>query len=584
IAERLRRNDDSGYVLAVVIGLGLIMLLLVATTLSVTTSGETKSYKDSSWNAALAAAYAGIEDYKSRIANDSGYARYGNPNDPYTGTASGLTLPTGAAANIAFTYGAGQWATVPGSGGNAQFRYEIDNSKFASTGVMRIRSTGKVGTSTRSVIGDLKQNGFSSYVYFTDFEVQDPLLSGAPASCANYYNIRPGSCQSIQFAPTDVLHGRVHSNDSLLVCGATFEGAVTSATNPTSQIGGSCSNAVYKDPSNKNGPKLVPATPFPATNGALRDEVYNNIGHPDPACLYTGPTSVTFTSDGYMTVFSPWTKFTSIAQVPSLLTSSNPPKCGTPGTSSGQLGSLAGARIPVLDANLMFVQTVPPGTSDPNYSASSPLNFVCTKGTVDGRSNEGWKFSSLAYPMAGESPPLTSTSTAPAYGCRNGDAFVSGTLNGHTTIASENYVYVVGDLRYSDNRQDLLGLVGQNSVWIWDPMKIAAGGGSGVALIPANRTIYGALLSVQHSIQVQNYQLGGDRGTLTVVGSIAQKFRGTVGQGTGSGKNGFSKDYGFDSRLTYLSPPKFLQPTAATYNITQLAGVPPAFSPSGGTP
>ena len=108
---------------------------------------------------------------------------------------------------------------------------------------------------------------------------------------------------------------------------------------------------------------------------------------------------------------------------------------------------------------------------------------------------------------------------------------------------------------------------------------IATNGSSGTAILGQNRTIYAAILSVSHTFQVQNYQIGGSRGTLKVVGSIAQNFRGTVG--TGSGATGFLKDYGYDTRLTYSSPPKFLMPTSTSYNTTQVAGVPAAFSWNG---
>ena len=54
LLKRLRNSDDSGYILAVVIGLALVMLIMVATTLTVTTSGEQKSYTDTAWNASLA--------------------------------------------------------------------------------------------------------------------------------------------------------------------------------------------------------------------------------------------------------------------------------------------------------------------------------------------------------------------------------------------------------------------------------------------------------------------------------------------------------------------------------------------------
>ena len=99
--SRLNRRDD-GYVLIVVIGLGLLMVAMVATALTVTSSGEQKADSDTDWNGALAAAYAGIEDYTSRVENDSSYTRFGNPAAPFSSGSTGLTLPTGAAANPAF--------------------------------------------------------------------------------------------------------------------------------------------------------------------------------------------------------------------------------------------------------------------------------------------------------------------------------------------------------------------------------------------------------------------------------------------------------------------------------------------------
>ena len=123
---------------------------------------------------------------------------------------------------------------MPGSGGDASFRYEIDNSHYGSTGVIRLRSTGKVGNETRSVIADLKQNGFNDYVYYTNFEVQDPTISGEPANCGNY-QLAPARQlrQNIQFAPGDIMRGKVHSNDRILVCGSDFKGAVTTASHTT---------------------------------------------------------------------------------------------------------------------------------------------------------------------------------------------------------------------------------------------------------------------------------------------------------------------------------------------------------------
>ena len=76
-----------------------------------------------------------------------------------------------------------------------------------------------------------------------------------------------------------------------------------------------------------------------------------------------------------------------------------------------------------------------------------------------------------------------------------------------------------------------------------------------------NVTIEAAILSLRHSFMVDNYDCGNDLGTLTVTGAIAQKYRGPVGTGSGgSVDTGYLKNYTYDDRLRYRSPPFFLQP------------------------
>jgi hypothetical protein len=592
--RRLLRREE-GYVLPLVLGLGLVLVLVAATTLASTVSGEQKADTETDWNAALAAAYAGIEDYSSRVANDPSYVRYGNPDSPFSTASPGLSLPTGSNANAAFDItAAADWAVVPGSGGKAKFRYEVDTSKYAATGVIRLRATGLVGEQTRSVIADLRQDGFSDFVYFTDFETSDPLLtSGADDYCANYWWNRPPqkgsnspSCADIQFARNDVIKGKVHTNDRLYLCSATFKGAVTTASTTTPLYGtaSGCSAPTFE----AGAPVRVGSITMPPTNSEMRKETRNDLPSdvPDPGCLYTGPTVIQLNSNGTMTVWSPFTRKTQLAA--SAAGATTPTKCGTPGTGTGQLGSTGGATIPVLNLNLLFVQNIPISTSDPNYPTTNLgtstfryNNFSCT-GT---NANSAWYIGSSSnvssatqrFPMANESMPSTSTSTTPAYGCKNGDLYIKGTISGRMTVAAENYVYITGDISYADPVEDMIGIVGQNALWVWNPMN-----SSNSALLGSNRTIYASLLSVAHTIQVQNHNIGSPRGTLKIVGSMAQKFRGPVGTGTATSiSTGYAKDYNYDPRLTYSAPPKYLTPTSTTYSTSQIAGVPSAFDATG---
>ncbi|MGN6426712.1 MAG: hypothetical protein ACTHMF_07835 [Leifsonia sp.] len=577
---RRMHDDQRGVALVMVIGIGAILMVLVATALAYSASGLQKARTDQDWNDAMAAAFAGIEEYESRLANDNTYQQYGNPASTFSATSS-VTLPTGVKQNPAFGVGEGEsWAAVPGSSG-ASFRYEVDNSKYASTGVLRVRSTGKVGSSIRSIVVNLKQQGFIDFLYFTDYEIQDPALSGAPTSCVKYYWAGRGSgCSEIAFDSGDVVNGPVHSNDAIRICSAEFTQSVTTAYNPTSgkryvakdSSGNSCTGQVFDDP---NAPTYSPVVGMPPTNAAMKNEVRSDlpVDVPRPGCLYTGPTTIVYNSDGTMTIRSPWTKKTNVAGSPPS-SGSTPPACGTVGTATGQLGSAGGATIPVPAQNLIFVQNVPTTTTDPNYWAANAFPSVLTACSVSGgnvvckgASNQA-NGNGMGYPMSNEVAPSSNS-----YQPRNGDVFIKGTLKGAETVYADNYVYVTGDVKYNDPNADILGLVGNNAVFVYNPMN-----SSNVKLLTdSGRTIDAAILSVAHTFQVQNYNVGGSRGTLTVMGAIAQKFRGIVRNGT----NGYTKNYVYDPRFRYVAPPKFLSPVSTSYGVSVMVEVKTAFAQNG---
>ncbi len=86
-----------------------------------------------------------------------------------------------------------------------------------------------------------------------------------------------------------------------------------------------------------------------------------------------------------------------------------------------------------------------------------------------------------------------------------------------------------------------------------------------------NREIDAAILSVAHTFTVQNCEHGlGPRGP-DRFGSIAQKFRGPIGQS--GGPTGYSKNYAYDPLLVSVSPPKFLAPSATSFILIRYASV-----------
>ena len=585
---RLRRQDD-GIALVTVIGATAVLTLLAVAGIAYAMGSTRKARNDQDWSGALAAAYAAVEEYQSRLANDPNYLTFGNPAAPFS-TASGSTvvLPEvmGSAVNPAFSLTS--WATVPGSDGTAQFRYEVDNSDYYTDGTLRIRATGKVGEEVRSLVADLRQKGFIDFLYFTDYETQDPEVSrqtnDTTAMCSVYYYLgRNSACTVIQFGSFDVINGPLHTNDTLQLCGTPqFLGNTTSSWQPTSGLRyrrpSSCAATPYFK-INGAQPGYQALMSMPDTNTELRRETRTDLPTevPNPGCLYTGPTTITFSADGKMRVRSPWTKVTSPNGV-------NRAACGTPGTGTNQLGSTNGALLDVPLNTVIYVQNVPSVSTDPNYwSATASGQPSCPSGG-----------NPVGYPIANEVVRYTD-----AYKCRNGDVFVKGTLDGHVTVAAENYVYVVDDLIYENTNEDILGLVGQNAVWVWNPFRNVTQSGSeyyGTPIHPTNggnvhtRRIEAAILSVAHTFMVQNYDVqdnaGGadERGTLNVVGAIAQKFRGTVATSSSAGavlESGYGKAYVYDQRFRTTAPPKFLSPSVVTYGVTTWTEVTPAFNPDG---
>lgn len=589
LKARLRLRGDEGIALVTVIGVTAVLSILAVAGVAYAVGSTRKARNDQDWSGALTAAYAAVEEYQSRLANDPNYLTFGNPAAPFS-VASGSTvvLPEtmGGAVNPAFSLTS--WANVPGSGGEAQFRYEVDNSDYYTDGTLRIRATGKVGEEVRSLVADLRQKGFIDFLYFTDFETQDPVVSrqtnDTTAMCSIYYYLgRSSNCTVIQFGSFDVINGPLHTNDVLQLCGAPrFNGNTTSSWQPTSGLryqrpGGCGASPVFTV--NGTQPGYQALMPMPDTNAELRRETRTDlpVEVPNPGCLYTGPTTITFSADGKMRVRSPWTKVTSPNGVARAA-------CGVPGTGANQLGSTNGALIDVPLNTVVFVQNVPSVSSDPNYwSSTAPGQPSCPSGG-----------NPVGYPITNEQVRYTD-----AYKCRNGDVFVKGTLDGHVTVAAENYVYVVDDLVYENRNEDILGLVGQNAVWVWNPFRNVTQSGSqyyGVPIHPTNggsvhtRKIDAAILSVAHTFMVQNYDVqdngGGanERGTLSIYGAIAQKFRGTVATSSSGGaalESGYGKDYNYDQRFRTTAPPKFLSPSVVTYGVTTWTEVGPAFNPDG---
>ena len=168
-----------------------------------------------------------------------------------------------------------------------------------------------------------------------------------------------------------------------------------------------------------------------------------------------------------------------------------------------------------------------------------------------------------------------------------GNVYVSGTYTASLTIAAANDVIIrptVGgkmstgsadaNLVRDGNSDATLGLIANNFVRVAHMVDRESDGDcdDGNINTAANPVIKdikieAAILSLTHSFIVDNYECG-RLGDLTVTGAIAQKYRGPVGTGSGTNPTtGFLKDYTYDDRFRYRSPPYFMNPIDATWDV-----------------
>jgi hypothetical protein len=511
------RNGQQGVAMITVMMIVVVLSLLMVASLNYAMQGEPPSRRDQDWNAALAAAQAGVDDYLYRLQQDDEYVQY-----------SATTPPT--PANVAFT----GWHTIPGPSNPGQFHYSASN--VTSQGIVQVVSTGRVRGVQRTVRANLRRRGFLDYLYLTDHESLDPQSgyysdpTTATSRCSEYWwqGRSTSYCVRISFVTGDTINGPLHTNDTISVNGnPRFNGKATTAYTGAMSCTASASftwrwyglSGCSDRPVFQTGdPEPVPILPLPSTNTAIKAETDRTAGK--TGCLYNGPTRIVLNSSGTMTVTSPF-------------------------TTSSAYAACVGTNVALPTNGVIYVQNVP-----------STQTATCS-----GSQNR------LGYPISGD---------VTDYGCRDGDVFVSGTLRGRLTIAAENNIVIVANTTYQTTgaaSTDMLGLVANQFVQVYHPVN-SSGTNLSDSRNPTstftNPQIHAAMLALGHSFIVQNYDEGAQLGTITINGVIAQKWRGPVGT---SGGTGYLKGYGYDTRLQYASPPYVQDITETPYRVSQWAEI-----------
>jgi type II secretory pathway pseudopilin PulG len=472
---------------------------------------------------AYAAAEAGVEYYLYQMTSDNDYwtkcdavpapapvnQKGANPRKwrTITGTNSRYTIELLPAVGSVCTAGSAETTLLD-----------------QTTGTIKIRATGKAGPTgkqiSRTIVADFRRDSFLDFLYFTDFETFSPEAyvdiadqDYAKLNCVDYRNDRPNSnsnpCAKIQFISADVNRGPFHTNDDILACGG-----YTLGRNSADKIEIVGPNK-WQNPGtgtsicNSGEPNIQGTLDFPA----------KTMHMPTTNATLKARAGVTFTG-------RTWLK---------------------------------------LHDGVMDVTTWPLGVKTTATDQPLPANGVIyvKNGSCSGTQS-----------------PLRQTYNEGA-GCAN--VTVYGSYSKSLTIGSEKDIIVgtpvdpltntpllsTADLTRSGDV--VLGLIADKFVRVSHPVSRQADGSCignrlTTAAVPkamTDITIDAAILSLNHSFIADNHDCG-DLGTLSVTGAIAQKFRGPVGT---TAPTGFTKNYEYDDRLKYRSPPFFLNPIDAAWNI-----------------
>ncbi len=542
----LRLYSDDGFTMIIAIGVMFVTSLLLVAAFTVANAEISSTRTTSTQKQAYYAALAGVQEYE--------YHLQANPDYWETCEAPATTLPEEKSERYEVTVLPASTAPTGTTKCTASnpFATVIEASgSLANT--FRIKSVGYSGSESRTLVATFKVTGFLDYIYYTNFETEDPALySHGPECKGKYYSEwapKRLSCEVITFISGDEVNGPMHTNDSTRVEGTAAFGRKGHVPTDVVEINGGTYPADEGQKCSKGEPKFYTAT----------------------SCYTKGPTLIPPESDTSLTAYvnSP-DEFEGLTEL-----------------------TLNGT------TNTIKVINYTSETEKTESTISWPEN-----GLIYVKQGEGCG-STVFEPNGSDIEPLSTSA-----GC--GNVYVNGTYSKSLTVAGEGDVIingniyptsVAGKLGSEPSGTATLGLIASDYVRIYHPVKSTyAGSGSGGTTCNRgdtyNRTtkvceyqigsggcdapnynstedpnkwgslsnpyIYAAILSTNHSFLVDNFACGEELGKLHIYGAIGQDYRGIVGT---SGETGYIKDYKYDGRLATDEPPYFLSPLKAGWKI-----------------
>ena len=511
-------RSESGIALPAMMSIMLVLGILTAGVLVTAQADTPLARRDQDRKLAYGAAEAGIQNYLFRLQHD---LDLWTQCDQISGTKF---------VNQAWN-GSGTDPRVirPLPGTEAQYSVELlpatgytqcdtanPSNSLVQNGLIRIRSTGRVRGIKRSLIAKFRRRSFLDFLYFTDIESLDPAwytryVSGAP-TIPDITTWASDNCGWYR-------DGRSSKR---------YNGNWYDASNHAHSISQSCGEIQF------------------AAGDALNGPVHTNdeflvCGHPIFGRTIDDSVEVSASSPGWRSACS----------------NSSPTFRGTYNASAP-------------------IHTMPPtngqlrDTTDPAYIFTGKTTIVMNP------SNMVVNGTTMAYPTNGQIYVQNGTcgqslKTYDPYnspvGCA--DVYVKGNYGASLTIASQKDIIINGNITNSND--SLVALIADEFIRIYHPItnldtsNDTCNNATGSLTDP---TIVASLFALNHSFMVDNYFCGNPLGTLTVTGTIVQKYRGPVGTGGSSGAStGYVKSYSYDDRFHFREPPAVVDPIQSSWRV-----------------
>ena len=613
---RLSPREEHGFslVVAVVVLAAATLMLFAAIDAVVNNVQTTRTSLDQ--QRALLAAQAGLSAYEQQLsANQNFWTTCPGPNGATGATGASVAGSTDDGSTESYTY-----ANLPATGTTYTGCSTVNpigstiQGTAGSAGTFRVkvvgysRPTNGTNPISRTLVAQFQPNSFLNYVYFTNFEDEDPLYATVSegsatketaANCAVYaWAGRSGSlCQSIPFGANDSVHGPLHSNDNVLCnsSSTTFgRSAADSIETPNTLAGNGCTGTINGTQENtaNGGWQQIPLPPddsqlLEVADGGVSAD--NNGCYSGAGCVFTGPTTVVL--DGPISASNPVNQITvtnagigsSSSGASACTTLNGTPNCHFNYPANGVVYANATSACSAYSYSPYGSENQLYGGTTLDSSASDTDNAGCGDAVV-------------------QAAPFTGTGNgAGSAPCQSGEALVSGVCpyTQSLTIGAANDIIIASSLTTTTNPSSsacsgetagcptgtaMLGLVADNMVRIFHPLsgarnadetEQACSGTTNDTGSLVNPVIDAALFSVEDSFIIDNFDCGGASGNpptalgnLTINGTIAQNFRGRIGESAGGlNYTGYIKDYWYDERLQSLSPPYFLNPVSVSWQV-----------------